>query len=167
MKFIVRTIVGKYSNHTIITHTINADIDVLKQSVVAYLEEHGGKDATENFQIVEVDQIDNIQVADKDGYHVYCVSDNPNRLYVFKRLTKVNSGWITQSVNYSWNLIAYYDIISYGGINQTILSDTQIVSDNQTVDKKIVKKNTNHILAPMFGSVIDELKQKKFFLKKK
>ena len=113
-------------------------------------------------EIISVSTFDSIKKSTPimDGIHMYRLNDDPDKIYLFKKSTKISVGWISNGIESTFDLIKYYQLIMYEGLQNipTREEKQELITVNGSI--KIPKSAT---VVP-FIDMIAELKKSEFFL---
>jgi hypothetical protein len=138
-----------------------AGLALLWETVQEFISLEGGRAQGLDSAIIDVKSTDNIPQPDGlDGFYVYRSVDDCDKLFLYRKQTKVNRGYIMNSVDVCWELMKTFYLCSYDGLDGfTIRHEVDLVVTGSS-KVKVPKPMT---ISP-FVEMLDELKKNNRFI---
>lgn len=164
-----------YVSSRIVAHTyetIKNALALLESCSKNYVKTEFGQTAYDNAKIIDLLNFDQIAEPQIDGILLYRLIDDPHRIHVYERRTKMieQSGWLGsyQTTAAKFGKTGIYELEEYEKIKNDSREESRIIDDvtpMETVTVNNIKIPKAMRMEPM-KSLIIELKKSKMFLEK-
>lgn len=134
-------------------------LDLLIKTAFEYVETVGGTKSVSKTVIHDIDLIDQIKVPEADGYYIYRLTNDPDRLFIYFKETKINRGWVMNSTEAVWSNLVSFQIVQYEGLDIVPGRNDNI----EFVPFKSQKNVPKQITISPFIDMISELKNSEKF----
>lgn len=172
----ITTIDNTYLSSKIIDHTfdtIKSALALLEICSKNYVKEQFGQVAYDNSKIIDILNLDQIVEPQIDGILLYRLIDDPHRIHVYERRTKMveQSGWLRsyQAPTPTFNKTGIYELEEYEKVKTDGNPESRIINNDNHLTEMVTIGNIKipkiMTIQPM-ASLISELKQSKKFLEK-
>jgi hypothetical protein len=149
---------------------VNA-LQLLEGTARKYIEKQCGESHATSTQLMEVDGLSTITIAtvEIDGLYMFKLKTDSDKIYVYKRVTKINRGYVINSIDTSiahvkTYSLAQYDIVA-SNVN-TICRDDSNGSINYVSVKSNIKMPQQMRISPYIDMMVELASNSKFLSKK-
>jgi hypothetical protein len=139
------------------------DVKSLENTTIEYIKQKAGNDSINDIEIACVESINKIVTPNKDGYYIF--KTNENKMYVYKKTTNIDIGWVKTSVTYDFQQIVYFELIECGKQPIFIDNKNSMGSNNINNPNKFNKPIVSDITVQSYSNCLKELVNNKLFLK--
>jgi hypothetical protein len=122
--------------------------DFLTNYALKLIEETESNKNKINTTCTTVDSLDKIVQPENDGYYMYKVIDNNNRIFVYKKSSFVNKGWVLTSLEHKFEQLFYLDLLKYDSCSQC--NDNNKMYKQFEVTNPLISKNDIYLLTKSY-----------------
>jgi hypothetical protein len=166
----------------IVDHISNENnaINLLEKTARLYLEEQCGKPWNHKSLIHELEIIPNANlmlnmIPEEDGIYMIKLKTEKNKIYLYKRFTRINRGYVMNSIDTTINLVKTYIIVKYNLIfTPTIISTENLDNldninnldnlDNADKKDKLIPQQMK--ISPYTDMMVELTNNSKFLIRK-
>lgn len=87
-------------------------LNMIHEYCLNYIFDEAGK-SNANRDIIIVDNLSNIKEPNENGYYMYSLTTNPDKLYLYKKSMTINGGYIYNTYSYNFKCIKSFELIQY------------------------------------------------------
>ena len=149
----------------ILSHHNESCLDILTETARNFVELEGGRIQADKFSIQEVKDMNEIKESSEDnGYFIYRLADDKEKLFVFQKMTKILKGYLMNSFETSWKCIRIFQRFVYEDLNLKEIREEN-KEERRPREKKTLQMPKQMMISPYIDMLVELKKSDKFLSK--